>query len=415
MRILITGETYYPALNGQAIFTTNLAEGLVKRGHEVLMVYSSEKGLAYRSQRNGVHLEAIKSVSLRKLHENAYFTAFPGKDVQRILNAFQPEIIHIQDHYLLSRSFVKTAEQYGIKCVGTNHFMPENLAPYVPLLSKIKPLYNHIFWQWMLEVYNHVEVATAQSKASAALVRSEGLHRPIFPVSCGIDLERFHPDPLTDRAACRARYGLDVNRKIFLFVGRVDKEKKLDVLLKALSILQRDDIQLAIAGRGAALNELQKMTVDLNIQDRVVFTGFVSDDDLPALLNSIDIFTMPSEAELLSIASLEAMASGKPVLLADAVALPELVTNGVNGYLFNPGDYENAAKYMALLADHPEHWADMGKASLEKSRYHSLDNIIRQYEMIYEALVTNAPLSSLKLDLEEEKVAHSQRLAHSVG
>jgi len=92
---------------------------------------------------------------------------------------------------------------------------------------------------------------------------------------------------------------------------------------------------------------------------------------------------MPSDAELLSIASLEAMACGRPMLLADAVALPELVTPGVNGYLFKRGDADDAAHYMELLADQPERWKEMGKASHDRAQIHSLENTVQRYEELY--------------------------------
>ena len=396
MRILIAGTTYHPALNGQAIFTVNLAEGLAKRGHEVVVAIPSDQIHSYHKERKGVQLEGVESISLKWFHNDAYFSPFPGKAVRHIFETFRPEIAHIQDHYPLSRVVVQAARLNHVKSVGTNHFMPENLAAYSGWLARIKPLHNWIGWSWMLEVYNRVDIATAQSKNAAELIRKEGLRVPVFPVSCGIDLERFYPDPQTDRNACRERYGLDPNRKVFLFVGRVDAEKKLDVLLRAMSHLSRDDIQLAIAGRGEALAGLQALADELNLGDRVRFTGFIPNEDLHVLLNSVDIFVMPSEAELLSLATLEAMASGRPVLLANAVALPELVSVGVNGYLFKPGDAQDAAKYMDLLASQPECWPEMGKASLEKAQFHGLDHTVGQYEMLYEKLLSGAPLTNLE-------------------
>jgi 1,2-diacylglycerol 3-alpha-glucosyltransferase len=393
MRILIAGDANYTALNGQSTFTKNLAEGLAKLRHEVLVVAPSDKAHPYQKELNHVHIEALESVSMKRLHPDAYVSLFPDKAVHQIFDVFQPQIVHIQDHYPLSRSVLRFARQRGIKTIGTNHFMPENLAPYIPGFSSVKPAYDWILWHWMLEVYNRVDVATAQSQAATALVRSQGLHTPIYPISCGIDLARFHPDANVDRESVRRCYGLNPNRKVFLFVGRVDNEKRLDVLLYALQRLHRDDIQLAIAGRGAALNDLQDLSKTLNLGDGVHFTGFIPAEDLPALLNSIDIFIMPSEAELLSIASLEAMACGRPVLLADAVALPELATDDVNGYLFKPGDPVDLAKRIERLADQPDHWSEMGKASLEKARLHDLDNVVRQYETLYETLLQQAPFT----------------------
>jgi len=395
MRILIVGTTYHPALNGQAIFTVNLAEGLAKRGHEVLMAVPSDQIHPYHKERKGVQLEGIESISLKILHDDAYFSPFSGKPIRQIFESFRPEIAHIQDHYPLSRVVVQTARRNNVKIVGTNHFMPENLLAYSGWLAFSKPLQSWIGWTWMMEVYNRLDIATAQSRNAAELIRAKGLRVPVFPVSCGIDLNRFHPDPKIDRSACLERYGLDPKQKVFLFVGRVDAEKKLDVLLRAMSHLKREDIQLAIAGRGAAMAELRALADELNLGDRVRFTGFISNDDLHVLLNSADIFVMPSEAELLSLATLEAMACGRPVLLANAVALPELVTEGLNGYLFKPGDPVDAARCMDLLASQPERWPEMGKASLEKAQFHGLDSTVGQYEMLYEKLLSGAPLSGI--------------------
>jgi 1,2-diacylglycerol 3-alpha-glucosyltransferase len=403
MRILVTSVAHFPAQNGQAIFTQNLAEGLAGRGHNVMVVFPSEKEHAYSMGRRGVQIEAIKSISLNWLHADSGFSLFSVKTVQKIFDAFRPEIVHIQDHYPLSRDVLKVARQRHIKVVGTNHFMPENLAAYVPLIPKIKPVYDWIMWRWVLDLYNRVDATAAQSKAAAALLRAQGLHPPVYPVSCGLDLAHFRLDSSVDRIACRTRYGLDPNRKIFLFVGRVDREKRLDVLLHAMRFLNRDDIQLVISGHGAASQQYQVLARELELGDRVRFTGFISNEDLPAMLNSADIFVMPSEAELLSIATLEAMACGRPVLLADAVALPELANNDLNGYLFKPGDAVDAARCMALLADHPERWSEMGRASLEKVRPHGLDVTMRKYEMIYKALLTNAPLQLSQLEAVGQK------------
>jgi 1,2-diacylglycerol 3-alpha-glucosyltransferase len=396
MRILIVGTTYSPALNGQAIFTANLAEGLAKRGHDVLMVFPSDKGHAYRTQRRDVRLEAVRSYSLGLLHADAYYSLFSSRAVRRIFDSFQPQIVHIQDHYPLSGEVLQEARRRGIKVVGTNHFMPENLAPYVPGLSKIKPLYHWIMWHWMLGLYNKVDATTAQSRTAAALIRKQGLRGFLFHISCGIDLTYFHPEPATDRRACRMRYDLDPQRTVFLFVGRIDREKRLDVVLRAMHLLRRDDVQLAIAGHGAALAELQALAEGLKLGDRVQFTGYIPNDDLLAILNSADIFVMPSEAELLSLATLEAMACGRPVLLANAVALPELAADGENGYLFKPGDPADMARCMELLAGHPERWPAMGAASLERVRFHSLENTISLFEFLYESLMKNAPLNTLE-------------------
>ena len=392
MRILISGTTYSPSLNGQAIFTVNLAERLAARGHQVTVAYPSDRHTPYRSVRNGVQLEHLRSRQLlRAIHPNVWMPSPSAREVAEVFDRLQPDVLHIQDHYPPAGRLLQEAKRRGVRIIGSNHFMPENIAPYVPVLGKIKPVFDWIAWSWVLWAYNRAQIVTAQSKAAAELVRAHGLRPPVFPVSCGIDLMRFHPDPTVDRAACLQRHGLDPNRKIFLFVGRVDAEKRVDVLLRAMKRLDRDDIQLAVAGQGAAANDFQALARSLNLGRRVRFTGFIPNEELHVLLNSVDVFTMPSEAELLSIASLEAMACGRPMLLANAVALPELVSQGVNGYLFRPGDPADAARYMTVLADHPERWAEMGRVSFERAQEHGLEKTISRYEELYNDLRSAAP------------------------
>jgi glycosyltransferase involved in cell wall biosynthesis len=394
MRILIVETPQYIAFHGQAIFTINLAEGLAKNGHTVLALVGSERGRGYQSERNGVQIQAVDALDLNFLHPDSCIPLFSAKAVRQVFESFQPDIVHIQDHYFLSRNAAITAQRLGVKCVGTNHFMPENLAPYVPVFSRIKPLFNWVGWHWMRETYDRLDAVACPSGTAARMLRSVKIRPPVFPISCGGNTHFFHPDPDVDRFAWRKRYGIDPQKTIFFFVGRVDREKRLDVLLHAMALLKREDLQLVIGGKGANQNKLAALANGLGLGAKVHFTGFIPQEDLPSVLNSIDIFAMPSEAELLSIATLQAMGCARPVLAANAVALPELVTEGINGLLFKPGDATDAARCMEWFADHPERWSGMGAASLEKVQPHSLENIVHEYETLYEKV-----LSGNRLDL----------------
>ena len=403
MRILIAGVTYYPAPNGQARATVNLAEGLARLGHDVMMILPSDRRAAYSEVRNGVRMRGLKSINLKAWHPDAYYSPFPNKSIRALFDEIRPDIVHIQDHYPLTRYVAITARRQGIKILGSNHFMPENLAPYLPGYAHLKSAYDWILWHWLLETYNRLDTVIAPSKTAADMLLSKGLRVPVFPISGGISLERFYPDSSVDRKACCKRYGLDPNRKIFLFVGRIDEEKRLDVILRAMHHLKRDDVRFCVAGHGAALGKLKRMVWELDLDRYVHFTGFVPNEDLPHLINSCDVFVMPSDAELLSIASLEAMACGRPMLAANAVALPELVTDGVNGYLFQPGDDVDAMHCMEKLADHPERWADMGVMSIERALPHGLDAILKRNEALYEMVLSGSIATELELPANQKR------------
>ncbi len=395
MRILIAGITYAPARNGQAVFTANLAEGLARLGHTVKVIFDSYEGKPFKRMLNGVEIEGLPTLDLTWFDPLAHVTLLPFRDVQRSFNEFKPDIVHIQDHYPVSRAALRLAREQGIRVLGSNHFMPENIAQIAPSLAAAGPVFKRVMWLWMLDVFKRVDAATAQSKAAAELTRAQGLNVPLTTISCGIDLKRFHPIPNIDRRKYLTRYGLNPDKKVFLFIGRVDTEKRIDVLLQAMRMVQRDDIQLGISGRGHALPYLRQLKETLQLGERVVFTDFIPSEDLPALLNSADVFSMPSEAELLSIATLEALACAKPVLLADAVALPEWVRPGLNGYLFKPGDAQDAARQMELLAEQADRWPGMGQASLEIARGHGLEDIVRKFVTLYETLPAVRPVTQV--------------------
>lgn len=388
MRVLITGTTYYPALNGQSVFTVNLAEGLARAGHEVTVMFPETH--ASTRIRNRVRLQAVGSLSLGFIHGDSYLPVTFGR-VLRVMEEFQPDVVHIQDHYPLSGAAVRHARRLGIPVVGTNHFVPGNLSHYVPGASLFRAVLEHAMWEWMLRLYRRLDLVTAPSEAAVDLLKAQGLRVPAFPVSCGTDLTRFHPRHDIDRKAERLKYGLHPARTLFITVGRVDREKRLDILIRAMAQIHGPEVQLAIAGEGAAAHELQALVRELDLEDRVRFLGRVPNEELPLLLNSADIFVMASEAELLSIASLEAMASGLPLVLANALALTELVTPGENGYLFTPGNPIDAARCMQLIASQPERWKEMGKHSLERIGPHSLDATIERYSALYVQVIENSP------------------------
>jgi glycosyltransferase involved in cell wall biosynthesis len=134
MRVAIAGQTYYPATNGQSAFVVHLAEGLAELGHQVLILIPSERGGAYQLIRNQVDIRGLPAVSLSFLHPDQTSLALePLSPTRDILEEFRPEIVHVQDPYPVSRAAARVARERGIHLVGTNHFDPGNVVPYLPV------------------------------------------------------------------------------------------------------------------------------------------------------------------------------------------------------------------------------------------------------------------------------------------
>jgi 1,2-diacylglycerol 3-alpha-glucosyltransferase len=398
MRIAIAGHTYHPGNNGQAIFTIHLAEGLARSGHEVHVIVPGGHFRHEEAVINQVRLHLLRSLDASHLHPGVYIPIGNGRRVWRILESNEFDVVHIQDHYPLCRSVARIAARCNIPVLGTNHFLPENLLPYLSVLPLPRKLKISILWDLMLWTYNHLQVVTTPTETAARILLRRKIRVPVMPVSCGVDTNNFKPHHQLDKPGACAHFGLDASKVIFLYVGRLDSEKRVDLLLRGLAQLRSSGeagIQLAVAGQGAAQAELHSLARALKLGGSIRFLGYVPQADLPLLYQTADIFAMPSPEELQSIATLEAMASGRPVLAASARALPELVTNGLNGKLFEPGSPAAVAEGMAALSTAREAWPRMGWASRSRAQAHSLENTIRRYEEIYRRLgkVRRSPAS----------------------
>ena len=160
-----------------------------------------------------------------------------------------------------------------------------------------------------------------------------------------------------------------------LFAGRLAEEKHVDVLIDAVAKTPKElDVHLEIVGGGEVRPALEAQVARLGLQDRVKFLGLASDAELRRAYIAADLFCMPGTAELQSLVTLEAMSASTPVLLADAMALPHLVRDGENGYLFTPNDSDDlAAKMIRVLSLPADEQAAMGKASRGMVENHSIE------------------------------------------
>jgi 1,2-diacylglycerol 3-alpha-glucosyltransferase len=386
LRILMASQVYADG-NGQGGFALRLAENLAKQGHQVKVLMPSDRPTSYSVTINDVQVEKIAAIHMSIVHPAVYVTPLPLPRVKSIFEDFAPEIVHIQDHYFLCMAVAYKARRRSTPLIGTNHFLPENLLPFLIRSPLLRNLTSRVLWKIMLAVFNQVDAATTPSHAAAEILRNQDIRFPVHVISNGVDTTRFRFDPRVDRCGIRHKYGLATDKTLFLYVGRLDGEKRVDILVQAVSELPLNNFQLAIIGDGQQAQALRHQAHRLGVEKRVIFLGYVPATDLPALYMGADIFVMPSSAELQSIATLEAMSCGKPVLAANARALPELVEHGVNGYLFESDNATNAAYWMNKFLENPEKWAEMRQAGIRRSQSHSLNNTIQAYEEFYRMVI----------------------------
>jgi 1,2-diacylglycerol 3-alpha-glucosyltransferase len=382
MRILIATDTYHPDVNGAAYFTYRLATILVKRGHNVFVMCPSRSFRNTVADDEGVVVYGIRSIRLPLYLDFRISPVFVSRVIRGVVKRISPNVVHIQNHFLIGKQAVDAAKKLGIPVMGTNHFMPENLIHYLHPPRDAEKRLQQLAWRQCVQVFERLDFVATPTKTAAALLRGAGLSRDVVPISCGIDLERFKPT--NDGLYLRQRFAIPDNKPVLLYVGRLDKEKRIDVILRSLpGILRAISVHLVLAGIGKEKQQLEETTRELGIQEAVTFTGFVPDEDLQNLYRIADLFVIAGIAELQSIVTMEAMASGLPVVAVNAMALPELVHDGENGHLFSDGDSEMLAEKVISILSNQDMRAQMSKKSLDIIKNHDINKVVERYEAIY--------------------------------
>jgi glycosyltransferase involved in cell wall biosynthesis len=387
LRIVIGADTFSPDVNGSARFSERLASGLASRGHDVHMVApaASSKHGTWTETYDGQDITVHRLRSWRWYPHDWLRFALPwviNQNSAKILDAVKPDIVHFQSHIVIGRGLSVEAEKRGIRIIGTNHFMPENLLEFTLLPKSWQDWAVGLAWKAAKRTFGRASAITSPTRRAAEfLEKSTGL-RNVYAISCGINAGNYTPD-FTPRQANR-----------ILFVGRVTGEKQIDVLLNAVALLPADiDAQLEIVGGGDQKKNLEAMAATLGIADRVTFTGYVTETELRDAYTRATVFAMPSIAELQSIATMEAMASGLPVVAADAMALPHLVRDGENGFLFTPGDAQLLADKLAHVLTLPQEELDVLKnASLRLIAAHDIQRTLTTFEKLYRGEAVTDPL-----------------------
>jgi glycosyltransferase involved in cell wall biosynthesis len=382
MRILIGADTYAPHVNGASYFAQRLAVALTGR-HEVHVVAPSAR---YRSHTDmtvsGVVEHRVRSLPVPG-HRRFRFCPPLGlrAEARRILDEVRPDVVHVQSHFPLCRALVDAAHERGLFVIATNHFMPENVIHYLPIGGAGRMAVHGWAWRDAARVFAKADVVTAPTPYAAALAIASGVPGPVLPISCGIDLTRFSAQAPT--AGFRLRYGV-ADKPTITYVGRLDAEKNLDVLIRAFALVRRNlDVQLLLVGTGAERRALTSLAEVQGVAEHVIFTGFVPDEELPSAYAATTVFVNAGTAELQSLVTLEAMASGRPVIGADAAALPHLVQDDETGYLFPPGDIVALAKRILTVLCDPRHAEAMGRCARAVAEQHDETRTVAAFEQLY--------------------------------
>lgn len=394
MRILIVNDAHWPMRSGCAQASRTQALGLARLGHEVLVVAPS---LDHHNADDSDQNYPIVRIRSFKFRHNLRVSVVLDREVRRVLNSFQPDIVHVHTQLTLGLAMLRAATSMGIPVVATNHIMPDNIVDNVKLLGRLSKPIGYIWTEYGTLLYRGAKRIVMPTQSALRLFNLERIEAPTLAISNGINLDQFKPVKAPE--ALYKKFKIPTDKKIIGYLGRLDNEKHLDIVVKAFAQLVqqgRKDIHLLIVGTGNAEQSLKELSNELGIKRLVTFTGLASEEDWPLLHRIPDVYTMPSPNELQSIATLEAMASGKPIVSVDAGALDELCQHDENGYLVYPDDVKGFVRAIGMLLDDETRRKAFAKRSREIAELHDENIVMPEFEKLYEKVIRETKKSGPK-------------------
>ena len=366
MKIAIFTETYLPYINGVVTHIKILKEGLEQLGHQVMVVTADPDTRRHYLKDDVLHCPAHRSQRLY-----GYGVANPvSRRRLKFIEDFDPDIIHVHQEFGIGLSGIMIAKILKKPLVYTLHTMYDEYLYYVAPRSLL-PVVKKISHRYSRAIANSATAITGPSKKCQEYLQNVGVTKMVNVVPNAVELDQFNPDNISQEVKdeLRKRYHIPADDTICCFVGRLGREKSVDILLDywAKTLKPEDKLYLIVIGDGPCLDELKEQATTLNIDGMVTFTGKILHEDLPTYLAACDFYVTASTSDTNSISMLEGMATGLPVLQRLDRLNEDQVRNGVNGYVFNSA--EEMAEQMKKIRDKsPEELSQLKKSVIESVR-----------------------------------------------
>ena len=389
MRIAYLTQSYPPMISGVAIIAEKLAEAMAERGHQVLVITASDRCQPYLVQNRNLSLLRLPSYH-NPMRVGQRFLLYPRHAILRALQDFIPDIIHTHEPLQMGLLGIEYAHRLHIPVTLTIHQLPWFVACYLPNIIGVRTFAESALWAYARMILQQFTSIITPSPTISGLVASKTGVQPTT-ISNGISLETFHP-PLSsdDETDMRKELDLPLHVPIILHLGRLDIDKHVErVILAASQAMSQTEAHLLIVGDGCEKLKLMKLCKTLGIADRTHFPGYVSlHEGLPKIYRLASLFITASEIEIQGMVLLEAIASGLPIVAVRASSIPEIVYDGVNGYMAETGDIHSLSKAISGLLVNPAKAKLMGAASCALAARHKFQSTVDEYEALYRQLTT---------------------------
>ncbi|MFT4582954.1 MAG: 1,2-diacylglycerol 3-alpha-glucosyltransferase [Gammaproteobacteria bacterium] len=372
MRICMVSDDFAPGRTGVGSHLQSVVKNLVTRHHDVSILTTRRRGEAKVENWHGATVYRSFSIPI-----HGYYQSLASKrEIRAVFAAHDPNIVHC--HYLsnLMISAVSVAQAQNLKSILTYH-MPIELITSVPLMRPMKSIIDRI---WEKSV-NRFDTVISPSRGFVDELKAQGVRVPIEYLS----------NPIRPPELNAPHIRRDPEAFIVLFAGRLAPEKNIGLLVDAFVQIEASlpNARLWIAGDGELRASLEQRVGALGVAGKTRFLGPLSYADLAGHYVASDVFVLPSKMETQGLVIMEAMSYSNPVIATtEIVSGPELIEQGINGYLVDPDDPKDLAEKLIALANDSALRSSMGEAGFERTAEFTEDTVIGRLERIYQGVLS---------------------------
>lgn len=378
MRICIMCQDFPPLIGGIAAHVYELSRALVRRGNEVhAIVPRYPYNLNWEETVDGIHVHRVFQIRKRLLSGNLYIP-FGLLKLKSVIKGYDIDIVHYHSSYPESiiTKFIKDKP-----IVFTLHD-----SGFLEMAEKEK-------YRKILEYrLSHPDMIIGPSQELADIPTRFGVsrERTIF-ISNGVDPNKFSPK--IDGNRIKKRYGISDGEVVILCPRRLEPKNGVRYLIEAIPDIVKKfhNVKFMIVGEGGYKKERMEMEnriKEFGHESKVIFTGDVPNAEMPEFFAASDIVVLPSLMEATSIAGLEAMSTGKPLVGTTVGGIPQIIDDGVTGILILPRDSERLANAIIFLLENEELRKSMGKNARERvEKELSWDAIAKKTFNVYQRLL----------------------------
>lgn len=392
MHIAHFTNTYYPVVSGVVRSVATFRQALSELGHNVFIL----------AQQSSEYEETEPFVFRYPSVDLPLMSGFPltipiSNFIDKLLPSLKIDVIHSHHPFLLGQTAANKAIELNVPLVFTYHTRYREYSHYVSLNQD---LVKEAISRWLGEYMQKCHHIVVPSESIKQMLADEyGTLEQVTVVPTGIDLAPYRQ---AEGQLVRQLRGWGED-KVLISIGRLAKEKNWEMLLTAVAeVMQHcSDVRLVIIGDGDDREALQEYAIDLDMRDRVEFTGKIPFADIPSYLNAADLFCFASTTETQGLVTMEAMAAGLPVVAVDASGTRDVVENDREGFLtMNQSD--SLARAIERVIRDDELRQRFSQAAIEKAETFEMKYMAERLVSVYEqALVDHQANHFVKIDPQE--------------